>query len=102
MPDSNKKKTQAAALKYDPAQDDVPVLSAFGEGYVAERMIDTAMEHGVPVMEDKSLAAVLSKLSVGDQIPPQLYEVVAKVLVFVGQMDRSYGDRIRNEAQNKK
>ena len=89
---------QAAALRYDPEQDVVPVLSAYGEGFMAERIIETAEEHGIPIMEDAGLAAVLSKLSTGDQIPPQLYEVVAQVLVFVGQMDRSYGERIRRQA----
>lgn len=96
-----KKKLQAAALRYDPEQDDVPILSAYGEGYVADRIIETAREHDVPVMEDAGLAQVLSKLSVGDQIPPQLYEVVAKILVFVGQMDRDYGERINREVRGR-
>ncbi len=92
-----KKKLQAAALRYDPDQDEIPVLAAYGEGLVAERIIETAEAHGVPVTVDKQLASVLSKLSVGDQIPPQLYEVVAKLLVFVGEMDRGYGDRLRQK-----
>ncbi len=86
-----KKKKQAAALRYDPGRDDVPVLTAYGEGYMAEKMLQEAEEHGVPVMEDQNLASMLSKLSVGDNIPPQLYEVVARILVFVGETDRYYG-----------
>lgn len=91
-----KEKLQAAALRYDPDKDDVPVLAAFGEGHVAERIIETAEAHGVPVTVDRQLASVLSKLSVGDQIPPQLYEVVAKLLVFVGEMDSGYGKQLRS------
>lgn len=97
MPEKKGKRRQAAALRYDPEQDAVPVLSAFGEGHVADRIIEAAEESGVPVMEDGGLAAVLAKLSVGDQIPPQLYEVVAGILVFVGQVDHSYGEKIRRE-----
>ena len=100
MPEEKPKKLQAAALRYDPEQDDIPVLTAFGEGLVAQRIIDTAEEHGVPVTVDKQLASVLSKLSVGDQIPPQLYAVVAKLLVFVGEMDRGYGNKL-NETVKK-
>jgi Uncharacterized homolog of the cytoplasmic domain of flagellar protein FhlB len=101
MPDEKGKKLQAAALRYDPEQDDIPVLAAFGEGFVAQRIIETAKTHGVPVTVDKQLASVLSKLSVGDQIPPELYTVVAKLLVFVGEMDRGYGDRLNQAGKNK-
>lgn len=95
MAKENKKKRRAAALRYDPGQDDVPVLTAFGEGHVAERIIASADEAGVPVVEDESLASMLAKLSVGDQIPPQLYEVVAKVLVFIGDVDRLVSPRTK-------
>ena len=96
MSDEKTTKTKkAAALRYDPVSDDVPVVAAVGEGHVAERIIKKAAEYGVPVVEDAGLASVLTKMSAGDYIPPQLYEVVAKVLIFVSQMDRGYGDRLR-------
>ncbi|NLB29137.1 MAG: flagellar biogenesis protein [Clostridiales bacterium] len=100
MSKERKEKLQAAALRYDPERDDVPVLAAFGEGLVAERIIETAETCGVPVTADRHLASVLSKLSVGDQIPPQLYEVVAKLLVFVGEMDRGYGEQLRRAGKD--
>lgn len=92
-------KKRAAAVSYDPESDAVPILSAFGEGYVAEKIIETAEEAGVPVVEDTDLASMLAKMSVGDEIPPSLYEVVAKVLVFVSELDQSYGSRIRQYAK---
>ena len=42
----------------------------------------------VPVYEDSKLANTLSKLEIGDMIPPELYSVVAEILVFVDDMDR--------------
>ena len=42
----------------------------------------------VPFYKDSKLAATLSKLEIGDMIPPELYEVVAEILVFVDKMDR--------------
>ena len=100
MSEEKGKRLQAAALRYDPEQDNIPVLAAFGEGLMAQRIIETAKAHDIPVTVDKQLASMLSKLSVGDQIPPQLYTVVAKLLVFVSEMDRGYGDRL-NQAGKK-
>ena len=87
--------TRAAAISYDPEDHDAPVLAAFGEGYVAKKIIEIAKESGVPVLPDPSLAAMFSKISVGDEIPPEMYEAVAKVLAFVGEMDRRYGEKLR-------
>jgi len=88
---------RAAAIKYDPGEHDVPVLAAFGEGYLAEKIVSVAKESGVPVLPDPSLASMLSKISVGDEISPEMYEAVAKVLAFVGEVDRKYGERIRRD-----
>ena len=90
------KPTRAAAISYDPDENDAPVLAAFGEGYVADRIIEIAKESGVPVMPDPGLSSMLSKVSVGDEIPPDMYEAVAKVLAFVSEIDRRYGEKIKN------
>ena len=89
------KVTQAAALKYDPESEAAPVLAAFGEGHLAQKIVDIAMESGVPVMADPSLSSMLSKISVGDEISPDMYEAVAKVLAFVAEVDRRYGDKAK-------
>lgn len=99
--DKKQKKARAAALSYDPNDGGVPVLSAFGEGHVAEKIIEKAHETGVPVMKDPSLADMLSKMSIGDEIPPELYEVVARILVFVSELDRDYKNRIRSAAEKR-
>jgi len=83
---------RAAAISYDRENDEVPILAAFGEGYLADRIVSAARESGVPVVEDPDTAALFSKVSVGDEIPPAMYEVVARVLVFISEMDRKYGD----------
>ena len=85
---------RAAAISYDPGMNDAPVLAAFGEGYIAEKIIAVAKESGVPVLPDPSLSSMLSKISIGDEIPEELYEAVAKVLVFVSEIDKSYGEKL--------
>ncbi|MCL2227726.1 MAG: EscU/YscU/HrcU family type III secretion system export apparatus switch protein [Oscillospiraceae bacterium] len=83
---------RAAAISYNHENDDAPVLAAFGHGYLADRIVSAAKESGVPIVEDPGAAELFSKVSVGDEIPPEMYEVVARILVFIAEADRKYGD----------
>ena len=87
---------RAAAISYDPDENDVPILAAFGEGHLARKIVEVAQESGIPVLPDPSLSSMLSKISVGDEISPDLYEAIAKVLAFVSEIDLSYGEKIRH------
>ena len=78
---------RAVALSYDPAAADAPVVTAAGQGAVAEEIIRRAREAGVPVTEDPRLAAVLSQIDVGQVIPPELYTVIAEVLAYVYRLE---------------
>lgn len=80
----------AVALAYEPGEA-APKILAAGKGEVAERIIEKAKENDVPFYQDDKLAATLSKLEIGDTIPPELYEVVAEILVFVDDMDKMKG-----------
>jgi len=100
MADEEKRISAAAAIKYDPAENDVPVLAAFGEGHMAQKIVDVAKESGVPVLPEPGLTNLLSKLSVGDEIAPEMYDAVAKVLAFVSEVDRTYGDKIKKGMGN--
>ncbi|MEF2965240.1 EscU/YscU/HrcU family type III secretion system export apparatus switch protein [Paenibacillus sp. M1] len=79
---------KAVALKYDPGQDGAPVVAAKGSGLLAERILETAKEHGIPVQEDAALVEVLSKLDLDQQIPTELYELVAEILSFIYRSDK--------------
>lgn len=81
------KPKQAIALEYDPS-DEAPRVIASGKGALAERIIEKAKEADVPIHRDDKLADTLSRLEIGDMIPPELYEVVAEILVFVDSMDK--------------
>ncbi|GIW78952.1 MAG: flagellar biosynthetic protein FlhB [Gemmatales bacterium] len=74
---------QAVALRYQPGQDVAPRVVAKGSGALAERIIQIAKENDVVVREDKNLVRVLSMLDLDQEIPPQLYKVVAEILAFV-------------------
>ena len=79
------RKRSAVALEYEPEKDRAPKVVASGRGYVAERILDTAREH------DTGLTKSLENVEIGEFIPPELYQVVAEVLVFVDSMDKIKG-----------
>lgn len=81
---------EAVALEYDP-KTAAPKVVASGRGYVAERIVDEARGHNVPIHKDPELAHTLNLLKVGDEIPPELYSVVAQILVYVGDVDKLRG-----------
>lgn len=86
MAQKEEKKT-AVALEYSPG-DQAPKVIATGRGVLAEKIIDVAKESNVPVHKDAKLARSLSILDIGEYIPPELYSIVAEVLVFVDSMDK--------------
>jgi len=87
MEEEKNKIKQAIALEYDPS-DEAPRVIAAGRGALAERIIEKAKESDVPIHRDDKLADTLSRLEIGDMIPPELYEVVAEILLFVDSMDK--------------
>jgi flagellar biosynthesis protein FlhB len=73
----------AVALRYDPTNG-APRVIAKGAGVVAARIRELAQEHGIPLVQDVPLARTLHKLcDLGDEIPGDLFEAVARVLAFV-------------------
>ncbi len=72
---------KAVALKYE-GGDIAPIIVATGMGYTAERIVQSALEHDVPVYEDTSLATLLSRLELGEEIPPELYKLVVDIYVY--------------------
>ena len=82
-----KRNKVSVALQYNPGEQ-APKIIASGRGAIAEKIIEKAKEADVPLYEDSKLANTLSKLEIGDMIPPELYNVVAEILVFVDDCDR--------------
>lgn len=74
------KETVAVALRYDGKR--APTVTAKGRGEIAERILESAHKHDVPLHEDPQLAALLARVELGDEIPEALYRAVAEVIAF--------------------
>lgn len=79
---------RAVALKYEMGQDSAPKVIAKGKGLMAEKIIEIAQEHGVPLYEDKELSQVLAALDLETEIPTELFRAVAEVLAFIYRMNK--------------
>ncbi len=79
----------AVALRYD-AHDHAPRLVAKGRGEVAKAILTLAETHGVPITKDPDLASLLQQLHLQQEIPPELYRVIAELLVFLYQLNAEY------------
>ena len=77
------KRRRAVALRYTPGKDRAPKVAAKGSGDVAERIVRTARELGIPVREDPDLMALLGGLDLEQEVPADLYLAVAELLAFV-------------------
>lgn len=74
----------AVAIRYDREKTDAPEVIAKGADYLAQTIKETAKEHDIVIVENKPLARMLYfNVEIGDQIPPELYQMVADVLVYV-------------------
>lgn len=78
----------AVALRYKPEQDAAPIVLAKGQDELALRIIRTAEEHEVAVIENVPLArALYAQSELNRQIPPELYGAVAEVLVYIFRLN---------------
>ncbi|RCW52546.1 MULTISPECIES: EscU/YscU/HrcU family type III secretion system export apparatus switch protein [Halanaerobium] len=79
----NKSETKkTVALKYDQNTDQAPRIIASGKGSIAEKIIKKARQENIPIKEDKDVVQVLAELNIGDEIPEELYTVIAEILSF--------------------
>lgn len=80
------KRKKAAALKYDSVFS-TPSVTAVGFGEIADKIIEEAEKNNVPIVENASLTENLTKLSIRQEIPFELYEAVAEIIAFIYSLD---------------
>ena len=74
----------AVAIKYDAETSPAPIVIAKGADFVAQKIKEVARDNRIEIVENKPLARMLyANVDIGAQIPPELYQAVAEVLVLV-------------------
>ncbi|MFW6266665.1 MAG: EscU/YscU/HrcU family type III secretion system export apparatus switch protein [Halanaerobiales bacterium] len=88
--DKNKQQTKkAAALHYNHKNDRAPTIIAKGKGDIAKKILEKAKEKEIPIETNRDLAEVLVQLEIGEEIPPELYQVVAEILSFIYKLEKN-------------
>jgi flagellar biosynthesis protein len=78
---------KAIAIRFDVEKDRAPKILAIGKGSIAEEILRVADENKIPLYEDQHLANLLAKLQIEEEIPAELYKLIAEVLAFIYQLD---------------
>lgn len=79
----DKSEKKVAALKYKQGDEAAPRLAAKGKGFLAEKILEIAKEHKIPIRKDADLVEVLEKLEVDQEIPLEIFAVVAEIFAYI-------------------
>lgn len=96
--DRDRQSRKAVALRYGD-NDAAPVVVASGMGYMAEKIVEVAADHDVPIYEDNSLATVLTQLKLGQEIPENLYQAIVELYVYFLHFDPEKQRTAQQEVQ---
>lgn len=88
MTEAETPRKEAVAIRYDGKDDNAPRVVAKGAGFVADQILAAAAKHTVPVVQNRTLTAMLMAVELDREIPPALYQAVAEVLAHVYRLDQ--------------
>lgn len=74
---------KTVALKYEPELDVAPRILAKGEGEVGKYILELAKKNSIPIYKNDKLLESLYRLRQNQEIPPELYQIVAEIFSFV-------------------
>src|SRR5699024_11485825 len=84
----NEKRKKAVALNYSNTKQSAPKITATGKGLIADKILEKAKAHQVPIVDDASLVELLGELDINQTIPEELYQAVAEVFAYIYKTDR--------------
>lgn len=98
--EEERQEKKAVALRYNIEEDVAPKIIAVGKGAVAENIVKVAEENEIMIRQNDKLVKELIQFKVGTEIPPELYEIVAQILVFVETMDREKSLKLKDTKES--
>ena len=80
----------AVSIQYKGKTAKAPKITAKGKGLMGEKIVALAKEHGIPIKEDPDLVHLLSQVDINEEIPPDMYRVVAELLAFIYKINQEF------------
>lgn len=84
------KRDRAVALRYREKEDQAPKVVAKGEGTIAQRIKELALENGIPIHRDDTLVELLAEIDIDREIPSELYSAVAEILSWIYRANNEF------------
>ncbi len=75
----------AVALGYDPARHNAPTVLAKGQGQIAEKIIQIALDEGIEIHRDADLIQILKAVDIDSEIPLEAFAAVAEIISYIYQ-----------------
>lgn len=102
--DSNKKKPNdnadlgfspdyAVALGYDMEKNAAPKVLAKGQGHVAEKIIQIALDEGIEIHQDADLVQILKAVDIDSEIPVEAFSAVAEIISYIYRQNGKLADK---------
>ena len=96
--DNNKKTTKdndadilstdyAVALVYDIKQNAAPIVLAKGQGHIAQKFVEIAIDEGIEIRQDADLLQILKAVDIDEEIPVEAFAAVAEIISYVYQVN---------------
>ena len=83
---------KAAALRYDNQEDSAPKVVAKGHAHMAEKILEIAHNYDIPVYQDADLVTILEHIEVDQEIPLEVYSVVAEIFAYLYRINKMKRD----------
>ncbi|MFT5543596.1 MAG: flagellar biosynthesis protein [Arenicella sp.] len=96
MNKTKKETKKAIGLKYNSDDTNSPTVIAKGFGDLADEIIELAKQNGVMIHEDPYLSELLARMDLGQEIPDNLYHVVAELIAFSYVLQGKFPDSWSN------
>lgn len=77
----------AVALGYDMEKQNAPKVLAKGQGHVAEKIIQIALEQGIEIRQDADLVQILKAVDIDSEIPIEAFSAVAEIISYIYQQN---------------
>jgi len=87
----------AVALGYEAAKDNAPRVLAKGQGHVAEKIIQIAIDEGIEIRQDADLVEILKAVNIDEEIPVEAFAAVAEIISYLYRANGKLKEAQRKE-----
>lgn len=82
----------AVALQYERDKHNAPVVAAKGQGHVAAKIIELAIENDIEIRQDADLLQILKAVNIDEEIPVEAFAAVAEIISYIYARNNTHAE----------